>query len=232
MIRALIFDFDGLILDTETPEFDALHDIFAGYGIDLPIALYLRAIGSTYQDSGFVPCKHLMEQAGVTVDCEELERESYRRRIAIIDRQPIMPGVMNHITTARERGLQLAIGSSSDSGWVNRHLSRLGIDDCFDAIATRDDVTGAVKPRPDVFLKVLDKLGIDAEEAVVYEDSAHGITAAKAAGIFAVAVPNALTRHADLSHADLQIASLADVPLADILHAAENGALQSDQTDL
>lgn len=221
MIRALIFDFDGLILDTETPEFDALREIFAGYGVDLPVDLYLRAIGSTYQDSGFVPCTHLMEQTGVEVDCDDLERESYRRRIGIIDRQPMMPGVMDHIEAARARGLRLAIGSSSDAGWVMRHLSRLGIVDCFDVFATRDDVAGRVKPQPDIFLKALEKLNVDSQEAVVYEDSAHGITAAKAAGIFAVSVPNGLTRHADLSHADLQITSLADVSLAEILHAAE-----------
>ena len=231
MIRALIFDFDGLILDTETPEFDALREIFAGYGVDLPVELYLRAIGSSYQDSGFVPCEHLMEQAGVEVDCDELERESYRRRIAIIDSQSLMPGVMAHIEAARAEGLKLAIGSSSGLDWVGRHLARLGIEDCFDAIATRDAVSGVVKPRPDVFIRTLEMLGVDARDAVVYEDSAHGITAAKAAGIFTVAVPNTLTRHADLSQADLQISSLADVPLADILRAAEKSTLQLDPTD-
>lgn len=221
MIRALIFDFDGLILDTETPEFDALRDIFQGYGVDLPVELYLRAIGGTYEGSGFVPCLHLQEHAGVRIDCEELEAESYRRRIDIIDRQPAMPGVLTQIEAAEALGLRLAIGSSSPLAWITRHLTRLALFDRFESFATRDDVGGRVKPHPDIFLKALQKLGIRGHEAIVFEDSANGITAANAAGIFTVAVPNNLTRYADLSHANLQITSLADVPLADIIRAAE-----------
>ncbi|HOA25095.1 MAG TPA: HAD family hydrolase [Aggregatilineales bacterium] len=222
MIRALIFDFDGLILDTEKPDYDIWCDIYREYGCELPLDRYLNIIGTSLEQAGFVPFEHLVELTGLDLDRAEVEGRAHAGRLALIDAQPVLPGVEAHIQEARARGLKLAVASSSPLAWVERHLRRVGLFDCFDAIITSDDVE-RVKPAPDLFEAALAALGVAPEEAIVYEDSAHGIEAARAAGIYAVAVPNFLTRHVDLSRANVQISSLADVTLGDLLSGITNG---------
>ena len=103
------------------------------------------------------------------------------------------------------------------------HLDRLGVTDLFDAIVTGDDVA-RVKPDPELYLLALARLGLEPHEAIVFEDAPNGVLAAKRAGIFTVAVPNALTCDLPLDHADLRVASLADLPLTDLLAAVERHA--------
>ena len=99
----------------------------------------------------------------------------------------------------------------------------------FDAIKTSADVE-RVKPDPALYLAALDALGLDATEAIALEDSPNGIAAAKAAGLFCVAIPNAMTHDLDVSAADLRLASLADLPLAELLHIVENRRTGTDRT--
>jgi HAD superfamily hydrolase (TIGR01509 family) len=120
--------------------------------------------------------------------------------------------VLQYIADAKRLGLKLAVASSSDRAWVERHLERLGLLKEFDCIKCAEDVE-QVKPNPDLYLAVLDELGLRALEAIALEDSPKGITSAKAAGVFCVAVPNALTRQLATDHADLRLDSLAEVPL-------------------
>ncbi|HUW13302.1 MAG TPA: HAD-IA family hydrolase, partial [Anaerolineae bacterium] len=127
-----------------------------------------------------------------------------------------LPGVEGYIADARRLGLKLGVASSSDCPWVYRHLERLGLGEQFDSIQCVEDVEN-VKPSPDLYLAVLDQLGVGPEEAIALEDSPHGITSAQAAGLFCVVVPNALTSQLSTDHADLRLASLADAPLSDIL---------------
>jgi beta-phosphoglucomutase-like phosphatase (HAD superfamily) len=134
------------------------------------------------------------------------------------DALPLLPGVLALLHDARDLGLARACASSSSSGWVEGWLTRHGIRELFDAIATRDHVT-RVKPDPELFLLAAARLGVPAEACVVFEDSANGMRAALAAGMRCVAVPNALTRRIERPAVDLVVSSLAERPLAEILRA-------------
>ena len=115
---------------------------------------------------------------------------------------------------------RIRIASSSTGDWVRGHLARLGILDRFECLRCRDDVAHA-KPEPDLYIAVLECLGVGASEAIAIEDSPHGITAAKRAGMRCVAIPNSITARLDLSHADVTLTSLADVTLQQLLRGID-----------
>jgi HAD superfamily hydrolase (TIGR01509 family) len=217
MIKALIFDFDGLILDTETPEYQTWQSIYREHGFELPHEEWGKIIGG-YGISNFDAAEHLSQLTQGRLDPVAL-RGRHRSESAVLTlTQPILPGVMNYINDAKQLGLQLAIASSSRHDWVERHTGRLGILDCFDKIICADDVApGRTKPNPDLFLLALEQLGVRNEEAVVFEDSPNGVRAARSAGIFVVAVPNQVTSLLSIENANLTLLSLADLSLAGLL---------------
>jgi HAD superfamily hydrolase (TIGR01509 family) len=219
MIRALIMDFDGLILDTEGPAFQSWEEIFQEYDCSLPLSAWAAWLGGS--PDMFDPYGYLEAQLGRVVDREEIRRKQVQREAELIETQPILPGVEDYIAGAKRMGLKLGVASSSDREWVFSHLSRLGLLALFDSIKCLEDVERA-KPDPGLFLAVLEELGVCAKEALVLEDSPHGITAAKAAGIFCVAVPNPLTRQLPVDHADQRLDSLTDLPLEELLLHVEN----------
>ena len=209
-IRALIFDFDGLILDTETPEVKVWKRIYAEYGFPYPQDLWSQNIGRWPHDSGFDPARHLHELTRGAMEAEAFQARHRKDSDLLIEREPMAEGVEDYLTDAQRLGLKLGIASSSSRGWVEAHLTRLGLLTRFDCIVTSDLVgLHRTKPNPDLYLKALEVLGITAKQAVAFEDSPHGILAARAAGIFAVAVPNPSTAQLDLSQANLAIRSLA-----------------------
>lgn len=213
MISALVFDFDGLILDTETPEFRAWQEIYTAHGCSLSLETWAVAIGTV---GAFDPYAELERRLGRPIDREAVG-ESRRRRISeLIALEEVRPGVRAYLEDARRRGMRLAVASSSSRDWVAGHLARLGIIEHFDCLRCSDDVR-EVKPSPELYLSVLKALGVGAGEAVALEDSPNGVLAAKRAGIFCVAVPNALTRQLPLDHADLTLSSLLDLPLEDLI---------------
>jgi HAD superfamily hydrolase (TIGR01509 family) len=217
ILRALIFDFDGLILDTETPEFQVWQDIYAEYGLELPASEWLKIVGS-YGQSSFDPARHLVDTLGGGLDPVAL-RQRHRSESAVITAdQAIRPGVQELLQQASRLAIMLAIASSSPHDWVDEHLSRLGLLGSFDKIICADDVEpGRTKPYPDLFLKALQALNVQPSEAIIFEDSLNGVRAAKAAGVFVVAVPNPLTAMLGVDGADMTIPSLRDFHLADFL---------------
>jgi len=130
----------------------------------------------------------------------------------LILRQPLQPGVMAHLMDARHAALKIGLASSSDRAWVHGHLERLGVLEYFTTTKCYED-TGTHKPDPAPYLAVLEALEICPSEAVAFEDSPNGITAAKAAGIFCVVIPNPITRQLHLEHADYRLESFAALPL-------------------
>jgi len=216
MLRALIFDFDGLILDTETPEVFVWKSIYQEYGFELPLHEWEKTVGG-YGISSFDPAQNLALLTQERLDPVTL-RDRYRLQVdAIIHANPILPGVMDMIHAAKQQGLKLAIGSSSHHSWVDTHAQRLNIIHYFDHIICQDDVPpGRTKPHPDIYLKVLETLQVDKHEAVVFEDSLNGVLASRRAGIFVVAVPNPLTAKMNVQ-GDLTISSLADITLQDLM---------------
>ena len=210
MIQALIFDFDGLIIDTEISSYQTWQEIYAEYGCDLPFETWATCIGGSPQL--FDPAAFLEEQIGRPIPREEIRARRRKRHLESVEQQPLLPGVEGYIQDARRLGLKIGLASSSPHSWVDTHLARLGVLDDFDSIKCFDDVT-VTKPDPALYLAVLTALEVRGDEAIALEDSPNGVRAAQAAGIFCVAVPNPVTKQLPLEHADLQLTSLTDMPL-------------------
>jgi HAD superfamily hydrolase (TIGR01509 family) len=215
MIQALIFDFDGLILDTETPEVQIWQDLYSRYGQQFPLDEWVRTVvGSTV--SNLDPVARLEELIVAPLDRHALHAQALRTRL---DRQaslPPMPGVADYLDSARRLGLRLAVASSSPHSWVDVYLKRLHFYDLFDTVICREDAP-RLKPFPDLFLAALVSLHLHADQALALEDSPNGIRAAQAAGLRVVGVPNSITARLGPLLADLALASLSDLPLADVL---------------
>src|SRR5947209_6121006 len=224
MIRGLIFDFDGLILDTEMPDFAAWQEVFAEHGTELPRAMWSPLIGHAV--ASFDIYDYLEQQSGRTIDRDDVRARRRARFHEMIAAQAILPGVEAWIREAKARGLKVGLASASDRAWVTGHLERLGLHVHFDTVKTRDDVPVG-KPDPAVYRAALDALGLAAAEAVAFEDSMNGITAAKGAGLFCVAIPNAMTLDLDLSAADLRLESLAHLSLDNLLAEVEKRRRQA-----
>jgi HAD superfamily hydrolase (TIGR01509 family) len=213
MFKAIIFDFDGLILDTEGPVYRSWVEVYEAHGEELPFERWVRIVGSTSVE--FHPQHHLEERLGRPLPQEVLDRRVSRRTEMVLA-EKVLPGVVELVEEARSACLKLGVASSSTSDWVRGHLARLGILDRFDCIRCRDEVARA-KPEPDLYVAVLDCLGVAAAEAFAIEDSPNGIAAAKGAGLRCVAIPNPITSGLDLSRADLVLSSLADLSLEGVV---------------
>lgn len=222
MIQALIFDFDGLILDTEVSSFQTWQEIYAEHNCDLPFDTWAVCIGGPAHS--FDPCDFLEQQLGRPVQRDELRLRRRQRHVAMVETQSLLPGVQEYVLTAKRLGLKLGVASSSSHEWVDNHLARLGVLAYFDSIKCSNDVKYS-KPAPDLYLASLDALGVRADQAIALEDSPNGVLAAQRAGIFCIAVPNPITSQLSLSHADMQLTSLADIPLEKLLtHIQEKAA--------
>ena len=214
--KAIVFDFDGLMVDTESPAYDSWLDVYRQYGQEFPLDLWSVVLGGSGRE--FDPIGYLAERVGHPLDRDAIREQRWRRKLELVAEQPLLPGVGEYIVAARRLGLKLAVASSSSLAWVGGHLDRLGVADRFDAIVTADDVA-QVKPAPDLYLAAVTALGVHPRQAIALEDAPNGLLSAKRAGLFCVAVPNPLTGRLPLDHADLRIASLADMPLETLLAA-------------
>jgi putative hydrolase of the HAD superfamily len=215
MIKAVIFDFDGLIVDTESAWYMSYKETLRQrYGIDMPIEVWGRVIGTSMQV--FNPFAYIAEQTGKTIDVELVRREAQPLFERLMKEQGPRPGVADYLREAKQLGLSVGLASSSDIGWIEPYLVRFGLIGYFDALATADDVTN-VKPDPELYLKALERLQVKGEETIAFEDSVNGSNAAKAAGVNCVIVPNPVTAHMTFENYDLRIASMAETGLEQVL---------------
>ena len=217
MLKALIFDFDGLVLDTETPEYLAWQNIYQEHGFELSTEKWGSIIGGS-GISCFEPSEELSLLTQGRLDSESLRLRHRSECHSAIACQSILPGVLDYIHEAKRLGLKLAIASSSPHSWVDAHTERLGIFHYFDVVICKDDVgAGRTKPNPDLFLLALDQLQVQKNEAVVFEDSPNGVKAANRAGVFVVAVPNPVTSLLVIEGANLILPSLSELTLSDLI---------------
>jgi HAD superfamily hydrolase (TIGR01509 family) len=214
-VGGLLFDFDGLLIDTETPGRRSWEEIYAEHGHELPVDQWATKIGTI--GTPFDPATHLGELLGQDLDHEELRARRRARHRELIDLEDLRPGVDDYLETAKERGLRTAIVSSSDNWWIAQRLEHLGHGHDWDVIVAANGDRSRAKPNPDLYLEALDRLGLRAGEAIAFEDSPNGLRAAKAAGLYCVAVPNPVTATLAFDEADLVLESLADLPLNDLL---------------
>ncbi len=210
MIRALVFDFDGLILDTESALIRSYADVHAAHGVPFDEPRFLRAVG--HADYAFDPWAAF----GPSAAHAALEAERQETKKGRLELLAPLPGVISLIDEARAAGLPLAIASNSEHSWVEPHLARLGLLGHFSFLACRDDVPSP-KPEPDLYKLVLNRFGLRGHEAVAFEDSHTGSVAAKRAHLHTVVAPGPSTAHHDFKHVDLVVGSLAEVTLPGLI---------------
>jgi HAD superfamily hydrolase (TIGR01509 family) len=215
MIQALIFDFDGLILDTEWPEFQCWQETCQEYGVDLTIETWLPCIGTGITTRVFDPYDYLAAHCVQPLDRDMVYARLGSRHKELVEAQPVLPGIEALLGEAKQQGIRLAVASSAPRQWVAGHLERLGLLEYFDALTCGPEVAHT-KPYPDLYLAALEKLGVTASQTIAFEDSRNGMLAARSAGIFCVVVPNLLTKYLSLEEADLLLASLADISLLEL----------------
>jgi HAD superfamily hydrolase (TIGR01509 family) len=215
MIAALLFDFDGLLYDSETSAYEVWRELYAEHDAQFPLALWqAEVMGRPPNTSSFDPLAHLGDLTGVAPDPGETLQRLARRRLQMFPDR-LIAGASDLLAAARAHDVRTAIVSSNHRVNVLAHLTRAGVAPDFDAIITAEGDPERGKPNPALYLEALTALGVSACDAVAFEDSPNGTAAAKAAGLYTVAVPNDLTRGAPgLERADLTLESLAQFTLA------------------
>jgi HAD superfamily hydrolase (TIGR01509 family) len=216
-VAAVVLDFDGLIVDTETPIFEAWLGAYERRGRTLGLAEWQHALGT---HGGFDPLAHLESLVGPGFDREAVAREVKEASARGCEGRPLLPGVERLLREARRLGLARAVASSSSCSWVEGWLLRHRVRPLIDVVVGRDDVQ-RVKPDPELFLLAAGRLGVSPARCLVFEDSPNGMRAALAAGMRCVAVPTGLTRSLSRPEVDLVLDSLAARPLAAIVREIE-----------
>jgi HAD superfamily hydrolase (TIGR01509 family) len=230
VVRGLIFDFDGLVMDTETPIFEIWRAIYAEQGQRLELVDWQHALGT---HGGFDPVAHLESLVGRRLNAPELADRVRREHWAACETLSLAPGVRGLIEDGRRLGAGTALASSSPRSWVEAWVGHHRLRGLFDAVCAREDVH-KVKPAPDLFLRAAARMGVASGECLVWEDSPNGILAATAAGMRCVGVRNAVTRGLALPPADLLLDSLEDVSLVDVvsrLKCRVEAAARSSETE-
>ena len=216
-LQAVIFDFDGLICDTETAAYDAWAAIFKEHGAVLLRETWRVCVGAA--ESPFDPVSHLQELTGrQDLDRKLVMADKERRKAEVSQKLAALPGVFDRLEEARRLGIPIGLASSSYADWVYAHLERLELRSYFKVIRTRDDVVQA-KPAPDLPLSAAAGLGVPAAACLVLEDSLNGLRAAKAAGARCIVVPNSVTVGSDFTLADAVLGSMHELSLATLFAA-------------
>ena len=215
-IKAIVFDFDGLILDTETFDYKAWQAIYRDHGVDLPLSTWLPLVGDATQN--FDIDLRIAELTGKPVDRAELRKRHRAIFLEMLEGVAPMPGVEDYLCAAKRLGIRVGIASGSRRSWVLDRLDQIGLVDHFETIVCRDDV-GSAKPDPASYLAAVKNLGTTVDQAFALEDSLTGVAAAKSAGLFCVAVPGPMTKNLSFHNADMRLESLVDMPLTELLAA-------------
>lgn len=213
-VRALLLDFDGTMLETESSSYGSWRELLAEHDYELTHATWAAAVGTL---GGLDPVALLEEHLGEPVDRDALEeRQSALHRELLVE-EVLRPGIQRLVDDARAYGLRRAIVTSASERWVREHLRRLRLDAEWEHVVAADGDPSRAKPAPLLYEEALGLLEVGRDEAVAIEDSPNGVTAAKAAGLTAIAFPNPITERMDLGHADAVVTDLDGVGLAELL---------------
>ncbi|MEL7207796.1 MAG: HAD family hydrolase, partial [Actinomycetota bacterium] len=220
---AVVFDFDGLILDTETPQFLTVSAAFSQHGVELALDDWRAIVGTADHPHWSEWLADELGERGRDLDLAAVREDrlvEYHARLADLDPLPGVPELLDDLGRA---DVALAVASSSPLDWVEGHLERLDLLERFASLHTREHVE-RTKPAPDLFRRALEHLDAAPARSVALEDSPHGVTAAKAAGMAVVACPNDITRGGDFGAADLVVDSLAAVSPDDLAALLPSGS--------
>ncbi len=205
-LRAVFFDMDGLIIDTETPDFLAWQETFADHGYTLQMEDWLGAVGT------WGVLEAMYDTVGVPAEERQALRDEKRARYMAMVRADMrpLPGFASLLDDLRARAVTVAVVSTASRDWVDLILGEMGIADAFEFTLSKSDVERG-KPEPDLYLLACERADADATSCLVLEDSAHGVLAANRAGIPVVAVPNGITQVQSFEHASARVGSLEAV---------------------
>ncbi|WP_369354560.1 HAD family hydrolase [Lysinibacillus capsici] len=214
MIKALIFDFDGTIIDTETAWYNVFKDAYAQYGIELSLATYAKCLGTNLLT--FNPYTYLVTHHHIQLDVEAFQTSIQHRHAQWMETETLRPSILTLLQQAKEAGLKIGLASSSSRQWIDLYVDRLGIRQYFDCFCSADTVTN-VKPDPELYLQALEQLGVEADEAVAIEDSPNGAQAAVAAGLYTVVIPNEITKQLPFNTKHHTVTALEQYTIHDLL---------------
>lgn len=216
--KALLFDFDGILIDTESPALESWQEIFDEHGHELGLSEWASCLGTV---GGFDPIQHLETLIGARIDDPDtLIAKRSARQTELLAKEMLRPGVESHLESASELGLKVAIVSSDTDDWITMNLDRVGWEGEWHHINCANGDRARAKPLPVLYEETLEALELSAEEAIAFEDSPNGIRAAKEAGLFCVVVSNQVTATLDLSGGDLLLRSFEDMSLDQVLEIA------------
>jgi HAD superfamily hydrolase (TIGR01509 family) len=216
----VVFDFDGLMLDTEWTTYQTVDEVFRAHGEELSLELWTSFIGTTDHPHWTDLLEAQLERP--------FDRDTWRARraetgLARAMSLELLPGVGALIEQVDAAGIPLAVASSSSAEWVRGHLRHRELDHLMHSVCTGDEVA-RTKPDPALYLLVCERLGVEPSHSVAIEDSPPGIAAARAAGMRAVAVPGRMTAHLDYGAADLVVASCEELGVARLGALVEGGS--------
>lgn len=211
-VEAIIFDFDGTIVDTESADYVSWQEVFKANGLDLGIEKWKQRVGKVIVDGivdVFDPAVYFEQLTGRQLTSAErgAQHQHYMQLCAEL---PILPGVMDVLTKAKAAGIRLGVASNSDRAWVEGWARHYSVWDYFGSVLTREDVQNP-KPAPEIYLESARRLGVPVERCIAIEDSPTGMEAALAAGMRCIGVPNWLTIHLDRPVVTLSLNALADI---------------------
>lgn len=205
---AVLFDFDGVLVDTEWAIYQAWLATFQAHGHELPLEVYTRCIGSDF--ATWSPKTHLEELSGLAFDWHDLDAQRQDAILAELAGEGTMPGVIPLLEKLATRDIRRAVVSSSSHQWVDGWLEKLEFGDYFESVVCRGDAP-QIKPAPDLYVEAARRLGLAAADCLVIEDSLNGMLAAKAAGMPVWIVPNRVTAGLDFSAADRVFVSMGEL---------------------
>ena len=239
-LRALIFDVDGTLADSEEAHRQAFNAAFVEHALRWDwsrheYAQLLKVAGGKERIAHYIdlleaaPAKKFRLRQLVPA-LHRVKTALYAQRVAA-GAVPLRPGVERLLRQAQAAGLKLAIASTTTAGNVGALLARAfgSVPVIFDVIATGDHAKRK-KPAPDIYLLALARLGLAPEQCIAFEDSANGLAAAKAAGLYTVVTPTHWTAAEDFGAADLRLHSLSDLNDLAALTARHAGALDRQRS--
>ena len=217
-IRAVFFDLDGTLWDSEVVRFRSWQRVFEEHGARYTLESYATRLGTV---GGVDPLDELETAVGGSIDRATIRRTSDGFATADLERLSPRPGVTELIEEVRRRGLATGVVSTDERAYVLASLEHLGLGEGWDVVATADGDPARAKPSPALYREALEALSLEPSEAIAIEDSPNGILAATRAGIFCVAVSHEVSETMDLSGSDLLVGSALDLSLAEVIRLVE-----------
>lgn len=213
MLKALLIDFDGLVIDSESVWYDLYHEVLLrDYDYDLSIKDFLVCVGA----SSFELFEFLSQNISEEVDIEKLKEETTKKFIEESKEIEIMPGVREIIEQAKKLGLKTCIASSASRPKPEYHLTRFELINQIDEMST-GDLSERLKPAPDIYIKATELLNLEPSECLALEDSKNGLISATAAGIKCIIIPNRITELSEFSGYYKKYYSLNEINLEEII---------------